>query len=57
VERSRVMQLAIVQKVGLGNYASSFLYYAMPAIPGNVHVIIMLPEEALLCWPYAQIIM
>ena len=31
--------------VGLGDYAYSFLYYAMPAVPG---------KEAVLCSQYAK---
>jgi len=39
--------------LGLGELCLKFLYYAMPAIPGNV--ILMLPEEAVLGAHYAQL--
>ena len=46
--------VCVVCGVGLGELGCCcFRYYAMPAIPGNV--IIMLPEEAVLCSYYAQL--
>jgi len=41
-----LLQARVKCILGLGNYAWSFLHYAMPAIPGNE---IMLPDWGVLC--------